>query len=291
MNRQLANIGLVILLAPLTLGLLSSCTSNLAFNEVQFIGSHNSYKQAIDPALLDSIAASSGALAASLDYSHLPLEEQLGLGLRKFELDVLDDPEGDLYTSPLGLKSISNASPYSADSMFTPGFKVMHVQDIDFRSHCQLLSQCLTLLKTWSDDHPKHFPIVITINAKDDAIEQPGFARPLLFDADSWNRLDSEINASLEEKLFSPDDFRGSHSTLQLATQSGWPSLNALRGKFIFVLDHTGEKLASYIEGHESLKGRAMFANAMEGTPEAAIRIVNDPIGQFDYIQSLVSQG
>ena len=274
-----------------TIGLLASCTSSPAFNELQFIGSHNSYKQAIDPALLRQIAASSSALAASLDYSHPPLNKQLDLGLRKLELDILDDPIGGLYQTPLGLKRIASPSFYSSESMLTPGFKVMHVQDIDFRSHCQLFSQCLANLRAWSDANPKHFPIVITINAKDDPIEQPKFVRPLPFNADSWNRLDLAIRAALENKLFTPDDLRGSHSSLYSAIQAGWPSLNTLRGKFIFVLDHSGPKLETYIEGHTALRNRAMFVNAMEGTPEAAIRIVNDPTEQFDYIQSLVNQG
>lgn len=34
-----------------------------------------------------------------------------------------------------------------------------------------------------------------------------------------------------------------------------------------------------------------MFANAEEGTPAAAFRIVNDPIAQGDAIQRLVQQG
>ena len=34
-----------------------------------------------------------------------------------------------------------------------------------------------------------------------------------------------------------------------------------------------------------------MFVNAKEGRPEAAFRIVNDPIADFDYIQRLVRAG
>ncbi|MDG1205910.1 MAG: phosphatidylinositol-specific phospholipase C1-like protein [Pseudomonadales bacterium] len=277
-----------------TLSLLASCTSttaNPAFNQLQFIGSHNSYKQAIDPELLEQLAESNSALAASLDYTHLPLNQQLDLGLRKLELDVLDDPAGGLYQTPLGLRIIAAPSVYSSEPMLTPGFKVLHVQDIDFRSHCQLFSECLASLDAWSDTHPEHFPIVVTINAKDDPIKRPGFVQPLLFNADSWNRLDQVIKSTLGQKLYTPDDLRGSQSSLYAAIKKGWPALNTLRGKFIFVLDHTGAKLETYIEGHEALRNRAMFVNAMEGTPEAAIRIINDPVEQFDYIQTLVSQG
>ena len=57
------------------------------------------------------------------------------------------------------------------------------------------------------------------------------------------------------------------------------------------MLDETGEKLETYVKGHPSLKGRVMFVNATEGRPEAAFRIVNEPIESFDYIQKLVRDG
>ena len=46
-----------------------------------------------------------------------------------------------------------------------------------------------------------------------------------------------------------------------------------------------------YIAGHPALKNRVLFVNAVEGTPEAAIRIVNDPIKNSDYIKRLVKAG
>jgi hypothetical protein len=70
-----------------------------------------------------------------------------------------------------------------------------------------------------------------------------------------------------------------------------WPTIGAARGKFLFVLDETGDKLETYVRGHPSLKGRVMFVNAEEGRPEAAFRIVNEPIEDFHYIQHLVRSG
>jgi hypothetical protein len=34
--------------------------------------------------------------------------------------------------------------------MAAPGFKVVHVQDIDYRSTCQPLTGCLQILRGWS---------------------------------------------------------------------------------------------------------------------------------------------
>jgi len=263
--------------------------ASLKFNQIQFIGSHNSYKKAIDSDLLRQIDDES--VSASLDYGHPTLEDQLDLGLRKLELDIFLDPDGGRYADPAGLRLTANPTPFDRQPMLLPGMKVMHVQDLDFRSQCPRFVNCLNRLVDWSDSHPRHFPIVVTINAKDQFIDRPGFVHPLMFDRLAWNRMDSLIRTTLGDKLFTPDEFRAGKVTLTEAISAGWPELEKLRGRFIFVLDHEGEKLASYVEGHEALRGRAMFANAREGTPEAAIRIVNDPIRQFDYIQSLVRAG
>ena len=271
--------------------LLASCQAPLRYNEIQFVGSHNSYKVAIEPAVMEKIAESNRDLAASLDYSHLPLQQQLDLGMRKLEIDLLYDPMGGLFAKPFGVFGLPDAMPYDSAIMKQPGFKVMHIQDIDFRSHCPLLTQCLDQISQWSAAHPRHIPIVITINAKDDAIDLPGFTTPLKFDDAAWAALDKVFYSKLAGRLFSPDDFRGEFGSLPEAVAAGWPLLDELRGRVIVVLDHQGKKLADYIEGHPGLEGRAMFVNAIEDTPEAAIRIVNDPIKEFDYIQQLVKRG
>jgi len=46
-----------------------------------------------------------------------------------------------------------------------------------------------------------------------------------------------------------------------------------------------------YIEGHPSLEGRVLFVNATEGSPEAAFRIIKDPVLDFEYIKGLVDKG
>ena len=270
---------------------LAGCQSALRLNEIQVVGSHNSFKQPIDPQVMALIAATDANLAASLDYSHPTLAAQLDQGIRKVELDVFYDPSGGLYQSPQGLRQASAAKPYDTSSLALPGFKVMHVQDIDFRSHCPTLSECLRQLTAWSSAHPDHLPIFITINPKDGVIDLPGFAKPLAFDDQTWLDLDLALQTGLGDQLFTPDEFRGTLANLPLAVKSGWPKLAAMRGRFIAVLDARAEHIQDYVKGHPALTGRAMFANALEGTPEAAIRIVNNPIADFDLIQDLVKQG
>ena len=74
-----------------------------------------------------------------------------------------------------------------------------------------------------------------------------------------------------------------------VSASDGQPLLKNAKGKFIFVLDETGGKIALYSKGHPSLKGRSLFVNAASGTPEAAILIGNNP--KTDNIGSLVREG
>ncbi|MEX2326178.1 MAG: phosphatidylinositol-specific phospholipase C1-like protein [Pseudomonadales bacterium] len=266
--------------------------NSLKLNEIQIIGSHNSYKKPMDPALMAQLAADNPQTAASLEYSHRPLAEQLDLGLRKLELDIFYDPQGGRYASPLGTRAIASARPFDPDGvMERPGFKVLHVQDIDFRSHCLTFRDCLGQIVTWSDANPEHLPIFITINAKDDVIDRPGFVKPLEFTGLAWDALDAEIRSVVGEKLLVPDQVRGQHESLRAAVLDGWPTLVEVRGRILFVLDDSTAKKQAYVKDHPSLAGRVLFVDAPEDSPEASIRIVNDPLQQENYIQELVRQG
>lgn len=274
-------------------------SSQVRLNEIQVLGSHNSYKAAIDTSLMRILAGQSEAQARALDYAHPSLREQLDHGLRSLELDVYYDPEGGRYADPFGMQLVEQQGlPPGPDYdpqgiMEEPGFKVLHVQDVDFRSNCLTLQQCLGAVRQWSDARPDHVPIIITMNAKDDPIDRPGFTRPLPFDSVAFDALDREIREALGPgKLIEPDEVRGDHATLDAAVRAAnWPTLHAARGRVMMVLDERGDKLERYRAGRPALNGRAMFANAEEGTPAAAFRIVNDPIAQGDTIQRLVQQG
>ncbi len=120
---------------------LAACSPNKQvddrpINQYQVIGSHNSYKQAIEPALLDSMIARDPK-ATCLQYSHIGLADQLDLGLRNLEIDVYGDSLGGRYAHPEGLDWVPPVQPYDPDSlMIQPGFKVFHMIGVDFRSSC-----------------------------------------------------------------------------------------------------------------------------------------------------------
>jgi hypothetical protein len=270
--------------------------SGLQLNQLQIIGSHNSYKPGIEKALWNIIYTKDTAAANSLQYGHISLLKQLNMGLRNLELDVVYDPQGGYYENPLGLKLIKESGqvPESFDTLHElqkPGLKVFHIPDIDFRSNHLLFRDCLRDLKNWSVRNSGHVPVIITINAKDGS--GAGMRKMLPFTKKALDSIDLEILSvfSLDD-LITPDLVKGEFPSLEVAVlKRGWPSLNQAKGRFLFVLDETGTKLNLYKQDHPSLNGRVMFVNEEEGNPEAAFMIINDPVKDFYKIQRLVKMG
>lgn len=285
-------VGLTLLLP--TIG--KDLPDDLPINKIQVIGSHNSYKKAIDPALFRMFQQRDSAGASSLDYEHIPLTEQLDMGLLNLELDCYVDEKGGRYAHPKGLEWAEGQAPYDPDGVMNqPGFKILHIPDLDFRSDALTLKQCLHNLRAWSDRHPDHYPVFITLEPKDgithanekekDLTESEPYT-PAVFD-----ELDRALEDGLgKERLITPDMVRGHYATLEEAVLSdNWPRLKAAKGKFLFILDNHDKKRDMYIAGHPSLKGRVLFVNADAGTPEAAAMILNDPMDPE--IKRLVEKG
>jgi len=265
---------------------------SLPINKIQVIGSHNSYKQAIEPALFKVFQQKDSVAASKIDYEHTSFDEQLDMGLRNLEIDVYADAKGGKYAHPQGLDWAKDQAPFDvAGEMKAPGFKIFHIQELDFRSYALTFKGALQQLRKWSEGHPGHTPVFITLEPKDNAIKIPGAAEPEKFDGQTFDELDKVILENLgAEHLIIPDQVRGKYPTLEDAVLHGnWPSLKAARGKFIFILDAKDQKRAIYIAGHPSLKKRILFANADPGSPEAAMLIRNN--AKSPEIPELVKKG
>ncbi|QDU91671.1 hypothetical protein Pla175_51010 [Pirellulimonas nuda] len=286
-------LAIVALLAPLA----ACAEAPVTLDRVQLIGSHNSFKAPIDPPLLRTMATFS-ADAWRLDYAHAPLPEQLELGLRAFEIDVYHDPQGGVFAKPAGIELMRSAgaqhAPFDPQGvMLRPGYKVLHVPDIDFRSNCPTLALALAQFKAWSAANPGHLPVVVTMNVSDQRAPLPGAATPPKIDAGALDRLDAELRAGLgDHRLLTPDFVRGDADSLESAVlDGGWPTVERAAGRFLFVLDEGGAKRDAYIAGHPSLRGRVLFTNSPAGSPEAAFHIVNNPIKDGARIRDLVARG
>jgi hypothetical protein len=264
-------------------------------DQVQVIGSHNSYHLAPHPNVLGLM----GARGNALDYTHRPLAEQFDrLGLRAIELDVFADPEGGRYAQPLarkvlqGLRKEPGPDPNADGRLRKPGFKVFHVQDIDYQSTVTTLREALQQVRDWSLAHPRHVPILVQLELKDEHVAALP-TRPIPFGKAELDAIDAEIRSVFSSRDFvSPDDVRGSDATLSEAIKArGWPALEASRGKVIFALDNEGTMRDLYLADHPALRGRAMFVSVEPDHPAAAWMKRNDPIAQFDEIQKLVKDG
>ena len=286
---------LIITQAPVALSA-QELSGNIRMNQVQIIGSHNSYKQRIDTALFAQLMKRDSTRFKGLDYAHLPISQQLDLGLRQLEIDVYADVNGGRYSKPMGLKLTGpSATAYDTiHAMDSKGFKVLHVQDLDFRSSCARLMDCLSELKSWSNNHPNHLPIFITFNTKMDTIPLPGFVRPEPFTAEVFDLLDQEFIVGLgKDKIFAPDNLRGKFDDLPTAIQQkGWPTIDESKGKFVLILDEGLARRNTYLNGHPALKNRVMFTtNAAPTEPDAAVMILNSSINDFSKIQEMVKMG
>lgn len=271
--------------------------ANVRINQLQSVGTHNSYKVKIPDVEMAVIKERAPAVALTLDYEHETLAGQLDKGARQIEIDPSDDPEGGRFATPLMRKILTERGitppAYDLSPMKKPGIKVIHVSDIDYRSHCLLFVDCMKQIKAWSDAHPHHTPILLMINPKSTTTSWPGSAPVLPWGKEAFDRMDAEIKSVWPlDRIIKPDDVRGSHATLREAVMAGaWPTLGASRGKVIFAMDLSPEQNAPYAVGHPSLTGRVAFMTTFPDSPEAAYFTMNEPDKDQALIRSRVAAG
>jgi len=276
-----------------------SPTAGVRLNQIQVIGTHNSYHQRTHDSPMKLIAMTSASAARDLDYSHRPLQEQFSrLGIRQIELDCLADPDGGRYAQPLGIKRAAEAGlppvpPHDPEGkLLQPGIKVMHVPDIDFSSTVPTLVDGLRQVRNWSKEHPRHVPIFVMLELKEDTLA-PGFTKVLPFDDNELANLEREILSVFPRRaILAPDDVRRGAGTLPEALrQHGWPLLDDVRGRVMFGMDNEGSVRDRYLAGHPALEGRLLFVSVPSTNAAAAWMKRNDPVQNFGEIQELVRNG
>ncbi len=277
-------------------------------NEVQVLGSHNSYHLRPEQVVRDGIAAFAGEQAAlELDYEHLPLTEQLEEhGIRQFELDVYADPDGGRFAERPAATLVGLPTASGDPALDEPGFKVLHQVDVDFRSTCPTFVSCLTEIEAWSSANPDHEPIMVMVETKQQSLaEATGGALDLTalgvqltevlrFDRATFDALEAEILSVFDRSaIVTPDDVRGDAATLEEAVLAGdaWPTLDEAAGKVLFSLVDLGEARDVYVGDAASLEGRLLFTSSEEGRPDAAFIRIDDPLTEADRIRAAVEAG
>lgn len=266
----------------------------LPMNAIQAVGTHNSYKLAIPAAEMALLSAMAPDTARTLDYAHAPLPAQLEAGARQLEIDVLNDPDPGRYAEPLARRLVPEPEPYDLAPLRGPGLKVLHVQDVDYRSSCPLFVDCLAQVAAWSQANPDHAPLLILMNLKEGAaLSAPGAVTPAPFDAAAMDQIDAEIRSVFAaEALITPDLVRGEAATLRDAVAAGgWPTLGQARGKVMFALDAPRSQVDLYRAARASLEGRVLFVNIEEDEDAAAYITLNSPAEQAERIAAAVAAG
>jgi hypothetical protein len=222
----------------------------LHLNEIQVKGTHNSYH-----------VEKPGNLVPDWMYTRDPLDVQLDQqGVRAVEIDThMDDAIGAI--------------------------RVYHVISIDEGSTCNLFSDCLRTIKSWSDAHPSHHALFVHIEPKDAGEGQtPNF--------DTYADLLDQTILSVwpRERVIAPADVQGSAATLREAvTTKGWPTLGETRGKVLFYLNERDKFHAAYTRGGSDISGRIAFPESHVDEPIGGVVILNDPTQ--DPILAAVQQG
>lgn len=226
---------------------------SIRLNDIRFIASHNSYKLKPDPKVLRFLGHFKKRLGNDLDpkrmdYGHVSLTEQFDrYEVRGIELDLYYDPKGGKYKKRRVNFFVPGRKQRIKDSlMLEPGFKMLHIADVDFETNYLTFKSALKEIKTWSDKNPNHTPLIINIEPKGDSpgdhsgfLRFLGFKRAIPYDSLAYAELEKEISDILpKERILKPKDLRSNFSSVSERLDSlGWPKLNEVLGKVIFVID------------------------------------------------------
>ncbi len=246
--------------------------SGIRFNEMSFIGTHNSYQTApIEETrkLFQSLEALSFGLysADRINFESETLTQQLNCGIRSFEIDIETfDRDGDI------------------------SFTCMHSPYFEMTTSCYDFSLALKELAMWSENNPDHLPITVIIEPK--AAFLP-LKEMKFFNADYAFVLDEMLRETLGEKLFTPADMLRDYSSFaEMRAADDWCEVKDMLGKIVFLFHECGAT-EDYIDSDPSIKSLAMFPMLREkdidrecasfilcNNPNKLIRIRDEVIGE-----------
>jgi len=292
-----------ILILFTSFGLKSQDNDTLPLNHYRFLASHNSYKGKPDPRVIQFLAHFKKHLSGELDpiqldYGHDSLTVQLDrYAVRGFELDVHYDPKGGHFAKRRVNFFVRGLRQKVKDSLWnSPGFKVLHIADVDYETNYITFRQALTELRDWSLQHPDHTPLFVNIEVKTAApadysktLKRLGFHKAIPIDSLAMDLLDQEILdvfSSCVEKLFTPSNLQENYASIsERLDQTGWPSLKETQGRIFFILD--GDPVGNYLS---SKNDRPMFVYGEPGAPHTAFIIRNEPVGKEKEISELAKK-
>ncbi len=282
-------------------------TDELKINQIQTIGSHNSYRLHTRPEIFNTCVNlyNQGVIPPGYnpnewDYTHATLEKQFdNFKIRSIELDIYHDPHGGQFYYQKGNSLAGLNDTSKIPELLSPGFKILHIPDVDYMTNYYTFKDALIHIENWSDAHPNHFPVFIMIELKTetlkDALPASVFTASLPFTKNALDSIDLEIKQIFGDgltKVITPDNLRGNFATINEAVKAGkWPTIGESRGKVCFILMTSSQQEQDYLSGHDNLNGRAAFIFSSAGKPEAAFLKYDDAVVNLDTIKKYVSEG
>lgn len=163
---------------------------------MQIVSTHNSYHQLT---ILSHFSK-------SWNYQHPPILTQLEDGVRGLEFDL-------------------------HYSLISERWTVFHIS-FDHGTSCKCFCDCLSIIKDWSTRNPLHYPLVVILQAAD-IYDVTSFC----YKEEIYDKLEGEILSVFSyEDIFFPKQMQGPFPSLNEALYTrGWPSIEKLRGKIMFV--------------------------------------------------------
>ena len=233
--------------------------AGLKFNEIAFIGTHNSYQKQSVPTMHKLYSQLSeltfGAFKANTgEFESQTLTQQLNCGIRNVEIDI---------------------ETFERDGEIS--FTCMHIPALDMGTTCYDFELALKEIVLWSDNNPNHLPITVIIEPKQVFLPLEDMK---FFNMEYVEVLDNLLRESLGDKLFTPSDMLRDYASFgEMRAADDWCKVKDMLGKVVVLLHDTGVT-EKYIDLDPSIKSQAMFPMlrpADIGRDCASFLIINHP--------------
>ncbi len=218
--------------------LVAELEAGIKFNEISFLGTHNSYQTAIldeTMKLYENLETLTFGLfsAEGGEFESETLTRQLNCGIRSFEMDIETfDRDGEI------------------------SFTCMHSPYIEMSTSCYDFSLALKEISMWSENNPNHLPITIIIEPKSAFIPLKDME---FFNVEYAKAFDKVLREGLGEKLFTPTDMLRDYASFgEMRAADDWCEVKDMLGKVVVLL-HEGGVTEDYISIDPSIKTQAMF--------------------------------
>lgn len=233
--------------------------AGIKFNELAFIGTHNSYQKQSAPVMNKLYSQLSeltfGFIKANQgEFENQTLTQQFNCGIRNLEIDIETfERNGEI------------------------SFTCIHTPNLDMGTTCYDFELALKEIVMWSDNNPDHLPITVIIEPKQVFLPLEDME---FFNMDYVKEFESMLRKTLGDKLFTPSDMLRDYASFgEMRAADDWCEVKNMLGKVLILLHDTGVT-EDYIDLDPSIRSQAMFPMLRPADIDrdcASFLIINNP--------------